>query len=95
VDATTGVHTAVTIIIVSAGALGVTSDDAARAGKLIPHGVAVFLTTVATIGTAILGLSDIGETAHTIIAGVVTFLLTLGLNPTSPVRPVPPSERVR
>jgi hypothetical protein len=93
VDASTGVHTAVTIIIVSAGAIGVTSKDAAQAGTLLPHGLAVLATTVATIGTAVLGLSDIGQAAHAVIAGVVSFLATVGINPTSPVAPVPPNQR--
>jgi hypothetical protein len=95
IDAPTGVHTAIVLIITVIGALGATSSDAARLGKLIPHGVAVILTTAATILLAVTGLSDIGETWHAVINGIVVLLASVGINPTSPVRPVPPTERVR
>jgi hypothetical protein len=91
----TGVHTVIVLIITVIGALGATSADAARLGKLIPHGIAVLLTTIATILVAVTGLSDIGQTWHAVIGGIVVLLASVGINPTSPVRPVPPSERVR
>jgi hypothetical protein len=89
----TGVHTAIVLIVTVIGALGATSRDAARLGTLIPHGVAVILTTIATVLVAVTSLSDIGQTLHAVIAGVVVLFASVGINPTSPIKPVPPPQR--
>jgi hypothetical protein len=89
----TGVHTAIVLIVTVIGALGATSRDAARLGALIPHGVAVILTTIATVLVAVTSLSDIGQTLHAVIAGVIVLFASVGINPTSPIKPVPPSQR--
>lgn len=93
VNTSPGVHTAIVLIVTVVGALGATRADAARLGNLIPHGVALALTTVATILIAVEGMSDIGQTWHAVIAGVVVLLASVGIAPTSPITPVPPEQR--
>jgi hypothetical protein len=65
------------------GALGATSKDAARLGALIPHGIAVALTTICTVLIAVSSLSDIGQTLHAVIAGLVVLFASVGINPTA------------
>jgi membrane-associated HD superfamily phosphohydrolase len=93
VDASPGVHTAIVLIVTVIGALGATSKDAARLGALIPHGIAVALTTICTVLIAVSSLSDIGQTLHAVIAGLVVLFASVGINPTSPIKPVPPALR--
>jgi hypothetical protein len=93
VDANQGVHTAILLTVTVIGALGATSADAAKLGKLIPHGVAMVMVTVANVLQALLGLSDVGQSAHALIGGALVLLASLAINPTSPIKPVPPSKR--
>jgi phage-related minor tail protein len=93
VDASPGVHTAIVLVVTTIGALGATSEDAARLGRLLPHGVAVILTTGVNIGQALVALSDVGQDAHAIIAGALVLLASIGIKPTSPIKPVPPNQR--
>jgi phage-related minor tail protein len=93
VDASPGVHTAIVLVVTTIGALGATSEDAARLGNLIPHGVAVIVTTLVNVGQALVALSDVGQDAHAIIAGLLVLAASVGIKPTSPIKPVPPAQR--
>lgn len=92
-DVRPGVHTAVVLIVTTLAALGATRADAARLGKLIPHGIALVLTTLASIGQAVVGLSDVSQDARAVVAGALVLIMALGIQPTSPVTPVPPPQR--